>query len=234
MKNLLNKLINPITRFKKGYIDGFQVKSYSQDGEDIILREFLQNDKIKNGFYIDIGAHHPKRLSNTQMFYKMGWSGINIDPLPNSMKLFQKHRKRDINLEIGISINPGKLKYYMFNEPALNGFSDQISKDRDTTINSEYEIINTLDIETYSLKDILDKYLPDKKNIDFMNIDVEGLDFEVLKSNDWTKYKPSYLLVEIYSQNIENILKDEIYLFLKKQGYSLIARTYRTCIFKIL
>jgi len=63
-------------------------KSYSQDGEDVVLASFYENMKNYRGFYVDIGAHHPVRFSNTWMFYKNGWKGINIDPTPGSMKAF--------------------------------------------------------------------------------------------------------------------------------------------------
>lgn len=88
--------------------------SFSQEGEDMILRKLL--DRKTTGFYIDVGAHHPQRFSNTYFFYLKGWSGINIDPIPGRMKLFNQLRNRDINLEIGISESKKSLTYYIFNE----------------------------------------------------------------------------------------------------------------------
>ncbi|HIB94217.1 MAG TPA: SAM-dependent methyltransferase, partial [Candidatus Lambdaproteobacteria bacterium] len=101
---------------------------FSQEGEDVILRRIFEDQK--NGFYIDIGAHHPKRFSNTYYFYDRGWEGINIDATPGSMKIFQKFRPRDINLEIAISEKEQQLTYFMFNEPALNSFSKSLSDKR--------------------------------------------------------------------------------------------------------
>ena len=94
--------------------------SYSQEGEDILLKRIFNNKK--NGFYVDVGAHHPKRFSNTNIFYQMGWRGINIDPMPSSMDLFKRYRPRDINLEFGVAKKKGIMKYYIFNDPALNSF----------------------------------------------------------------------------------------------------------------
>ena len=74
---------------------------YSQEGEDIILRHIF-GDQTK-GFYVDVGAHHPKRFSNTCYFYDRRWQGINLDTLPGSMWFLQKLRPRDKNLEIAIS-----------------------------------------------------------------------------------------------------------------------------------
>ena len=96
-------------------------RSWSQEGEDMVLRRAFE--KKKTGFYVDVGAHYPMRFSNTNFFYSRGWSGINIDAMPGSMKKFEKYRRRDINLELGVAQEEGVLDYYVFNEPALNTFS---------------------------------------------------------------------------------------------------------------
>ena len=110
------------------FFDNYFFKSYSQEGEDMILNKIFEFKK--NGFYIDIGAHHPKRFSNTYFFYKKGWMGINVDAKPGSMYLFNKIRPRDINLEIGLNNEKSVLKYYSFNEPALNTFDKELADER--------------------------------------------------------------------------------------------------------
>lgn len=80
---------------------------------------------------MDVGAHHPKRFSNTHYFYKKGWRGINIDAMPGGMRLFRKIRPKDINLEIAISDKKRVLTYYVFNDHALNGFSKGLPTERD-------------------------------------------------------------------------------------------------------
>jgi len=144
VKTILPKnVIEKLNIIKNNYFDGFSLKSYSQEGEDMILRRLFE--KQKTGFYVDVGAHHPKRFSNTFFFYKKGWRGINIDAMPNSMSLFNKIRSRDINLEIPISDKKQKLKYYMFNEAALNCFSKELAEKRiekdDCTIISEKDVM---------------------------------------------------------------------------------------------
>jgi len=223
-----NKLSIKLYLFKKEYIDGFTTKIYSQEGEDIILSEFFPNKT--DGFYVDVGAHHPMRFSNTHMFYKKGWRGINIDAMPGSMKAFERKRPRDINLEIGVSGKEGEMTFYMFDDPALNGFSMEISKDRDK--NSNFEIIEERKIKTYPLSKILNKYLPKDQKIDFMSIDVEGLDMMVLESNDWKRYSPRYLLVECIGDTVEDIMQDKIYRFLSEKGYKIVGKTYRTLILR--
>src|SRR5690606_16387194 len=115
-----------------------------------------------------------------------------------------------------------KLKFYCFNEPALNGFSKEISEKRNQSGN--YKIIKTIDIETFPLSEILDKHLPPNQKIDFLTIDVEGLDLQVLRSNNWKKYKPDFILVEDQI-DFENLSNSEVYSFLLEQNYELTAKT---------
>jgi FkbM family methyltransferase len=202
--------------------------SFSQEGEDIVL-ESLLTDLPNNykGFYVDIGAHHPFRFSNTYLYYLKGWRGINIDPTPGCMKEFFKYRKRDINLQIGISNKNGKMNFYCFNEPALNTFDEQVANERKNLPN--YHVIKTVEVQVARLKDVFDQYLHPNTKIDFISIDVEGLDKLVLDSNDWNKYRPNFLLVESVINGIEN---PEIGCFLEEKGYSKIASTLRTSIYK--
>ncbi len=208
----------------------FALLSYSQEGEDLILQRIFGNKKI--GFYVDVGAHHPKRLSNTYLFYKKGWRGVNIDAMPGSMIAFKAERPEDTNLEMGVSLTRGELPYYMFNEPALNTFSPIEAKKKDGLGN--YKIVATKTIATYPLKDIFDKHLDKNQSIDFMSIDVEGLDLDVLKSNDWEAYRPRFILVEdLKKQSLSDFYTEsELYTYLGALNYEFIAKTFNTLFFK--
>lgn len=220
--------IDKIVKIKNNYFDGYAFKSYSQEGEDMILRRLFE--KQQTGFYVDVGAHHPIRFSNTYYFYKKGWKGINIDAMPNSMKLFNKIRPRDINIEKPVSDKKQVLRYYAFNEPALNGFSKKLSEERSHK-NNTYHIIFEKDIETSTLKEILDINLPENQEIDFLSIDVEGLDLMVLSSNNFEKYKPKVILIEILGSSLSNINDNEISKFLREKKYSVYAKAVNTVIF---
>ena len=138
-KILPNFLLIFAQRLKAFYKwDKYYHKSWSQEGEDLILARLFENNA--KGFYVDVGAHHPKRFSNTYLFYKKGWTGINIDAMPGSMKSFNKLRKRDINIEKPVSDKKQILTYYAFNESALNGFSKELSEERSNK-NNGYDII---------------------------------------------------------------------------------------------
>lgn len=205
-------------------------RSYSQDGEDMILKALFEQKKGYKGFFVDVGAHHPVRFSNTKYFYNKGWRGINIEPTPDAIKAFKLFRKRDINLNIGIGPEKGSLTFYCFNEPALNSFSKEVSEriDRES---EKYEITQRLEIAVLPLSEVFDKHLKAGQKIDFISIDVEGLDFQVLLSNDWNKYQPEVILVE-ENIDVDEISKSPIYQFLKEKGYKFFAKTLRTCIYR--
>jgi len=232
MKKLLKSLIPPriravIRKFVLNIFDGYATKSYSQEGEDMILRRIFEYSEP--GFYVDIGAHHPKRFSNTYYFYRKGWRGINIDATPGSMKLFNKERGGDINLEIAVANEKREMTYYIFNEPAVNTFDEKFL---DKAIDDGYEMIRKQKIETIALKEILTEYLPKNKKIDFMSVDVEGFDLEVLKSNDFDLFRPSYILVECHGADVNEIEHNDIYNFLREKNYDFFGKTVLTLIFK--
>jgi FkbM family methyltransferase len=225
---LPEKVSNTLKSVKNKTLDGYALKSYSQEGEDIIL-QFVFRDQ-DTGFYVDIGAHHPKRFSNTFKLYKMGWRGINVDPLPGCMEAFRRQRPRDINLEVAVSDRKEELPYYVFEEPALNGFSREISQERDGV--KGHRILSTVLFETQTLAEILDRYLPKGQSIDFFSIDVEGFELRVLKSNDWQKYRPNLVLIEILDVELPNIAGSSVYQFMLSQGYWLFAKSVTTHFFR--
>ncbi|ADE35620.1 FkbM family methyltransferase [Methanohalophilus mahii] len=229
MKEKFNELIPSTIRKKvikiyNYYWAHYSNDSYSQEGEDLILKKIF-GDK-KNGFYIDVGAHHPQRFSNTYYFYRQGWRGINIDAMPGSMYAFNRIRPDDLNLEIPISNKRDVLTYYSFEEPALNGFSVNLNVERA----KKNKIISKTNMETKTLEEVLDLWF-NSSEIDFLSIDVEGLDFQVLNSNNWTKYRPKVVLVESLKKSIENCYNDEMACYMKKNGYIIFAKTFNTVFF---
>lgn len=228
MKRIIPEVfLNLLRKVRSLWPNAYAVKSYSQEGEDMILQRLFEWKAV--GFYVDIGAHHPKRFSNTYIFYQRGWRGINIDALPGTMKVFNKHRPRDINLEIPIGERIEELTYYTFNDPALNGFSVELSTIRNDM--ERYRIISKKKMTTLPLADVLDRYLPDGQEIDFMTVDVEGWDLKVLKSNDWSKYQPKVVLVEIENTDLSDLENNTIVRFLREKDYLVFAKCVNTWIF---
>jgi FkbM family methyltransferase len=215
--------------FPETYKAKFATVSYAQEGEDILLKRIFDSRKKYRGFFVDVGAHHPYRFSNTYLFYQKGWSGINIDAMPDSMKAFKKVRPRDINLEVPISDKKQVLTYYAFSEPALNGFSKEISEHRADL--EHLKLLFTKEIETITLEEILDQYLPKGQSIDFLTVDVEGLDFEVIRSINLAKYTPKVILAEVLKDDLSTLDQNPMVGYLEGYGYSLSAKTVNTAFF---
>jgi FkbM family methyltransferase len=225
---LLPSLRKPLARLRARLFDTYALKSYSVEGEDLILNRILHGKS--RGFYVDVGAHHPRRFSNTHRFYRDGWSGINIEPNPAAMKKFRSERSRDINLQYGVANQPAQLTYYQFDEPALNTFDRSLVESR--LANTPYKLTGTIEVPVERLDRLLQQHLPENQEIDFLSIDVEGLDLQVLQSNDWRRYRPRCVLVESLDTAIEDDMQGEIFLYLRLQGYELLAKTFNTLIFR--
>lgn len=201
-------------------------RCYGQDGEDLILSRLL--DGQAQGFYVDVGAHHPVRFSNTYLFYQRGWCGINIDAMPGSMKKFNKVRPRDINIECGVAGSAGKLMYHCFNEPALNTFDAAEAKHKNTP---PYQMIETVEVAVERLEALLARYLPAGQQIDFLSVDVEGKDEEVLRSNDWSRYRPRFILAETLRTDMLSLGECPVVQFLRSVSYKPVGKAYNTSFF---
>lgn len=197
--------------------------SYSQHGEDLIIRSLFSQMGIARPSYIDIGAHHPFYLSNTAIFYTNGSRGINIEPDPKLFSRFTAKRPGDVNLNIGIGPKADQLTFYTMADPAFNTFSLEEAKKCETwgcTIVSETKVA----VET--LSDVLRKYNKGKFP-DLMSLDVEGLDEVIVRSIDFKQSSPSVICVETISyENAIGIKNYETVRTLEGHGYTVYADTY--------
>ena len=185
-------------------------KSYSQFGEDIIVQNLLRQRK---GVYVDVGAYHPILYSNTYAFYKNGWSGIVIDPNPFCGELFRWFRSKDkfINAAVGSS---DEGVYYQYSDGAYNSLNPAQCN------NKNIRLISKTKVPIRPLSDLLRGI----KSIDFMNVDVERMDADVLKSYNW-EIKPTVIAVE-------GVFGDEIYKFLSDKKYILRVTIGLTMVFE--
>ncbi len=192
--------------------------SFSQCGEDAILAHML---RMPRGTYVDVGAYHPYISSNTFVFYRKGWHGINIDAAPGSMKEFKKVRPRDINLEAAISDEDRELDYYLLDEGhQMNTFS----KENLDKLGYTDKIKQVIKIKTTRLDTILQQHLPNTE-INYFSIDVEGLELSVLKSNNWDKFRPMVILLESFDViDYKNSFDIDVNAYLSARGYKLFAK----------
>jgi len=209
-------------------ITGYRVESYSQQGEDVILRILFEG--VERGFYVDVGAYHPVRYSNTYYFYKRGWHGINIDATPGAVEVFNRYRRRDINLEAAVAKNKRDITLFMFKQGGLNTLSPELAELHSRQ--STRRVISSKVVRTQSLLEILDTYKAPGQEIDFLSVDVEGYDLEALQSNDWKKYVPKVVLCEdLTVTTLEEVGKSEVCRFLRGEGYALFSKCFHTLIF---
>ena len=179
------------------------------EGEDLIISDLTKN--IKNGFYVDAGCYHPLHLNNTYLLYKRSWNGINIDISEFSIKLFNYLRPNDVNINSAVSNMEKEISfYYQKKLSQLSTIKKAISNER------MQGNIKEKKIKSLKLNSILNQSKFKNRQIDFLNIDVEGADFEVLKSLDFTIYEPKIICIEIMEKNI---FESEIYNFLKDLNY---------------
>ena len=213
--------------------------SFAQNFEDLIFQELANN--FRNGqipkIYVDVGAHDPIRFSNTYRLYRNGWRGINIDPLPSCVDRFMKFRPDDINLNIGISSSKGVIEYYNFEEPAFNTLNAERAN---MVIENKYSnLVEKKTIQVDTLQNILDKYLTtefdNNLQIGLLTLDVETMEMDVLKSNDWEKYRPYFIIMESIvnvNESLDKIYKDKAVQFLIELGYIAVAKVANAVFFK--
>jgi FkbM family methyltransferase len=195
-------------------------RSFSQFNEDLLI-DLLFGSK-NNGFYLDIGANDPSFNNNMKRFYDKGWSGINIEPGIDSIKKFCESRIRDINLNIGVGPVKGSLTFYqVIGDSTLSSFNDKIAKKMAAKFGLT---IDEIAIDVLRLIDVYEQYVKDKQ-VDFMSVDTEGLDLEVLQSNDWDRFRPTLIMVEIDNQY------HQIVEYLSHCNYVLVYNNYHNGIF---
>lgn len=179
------------------------------EGEDLVIIENFKN--IKNGIYVDAGCYHPLHLNNTFLLYKKGWRGINIDLSEYSIDLFNYLRPDDININNAVTNFDGEIKFYYQKK-----LSQLTSVKKDTAIRRMQGKIKEKKIKALKLDTILENSKYKNKQIDLLNIDVEGGDFDALRSIDLNIYKPKIICIEI---DEENILSSETYNYLLNLNY---------------
>ena len=212
MNKLIEDSIDKIKLLHNIYIKNkyfIKKKSYSMEGEDLIISEIFKN--IYNGLYVDAGSYHPLHLNNTYLLYKKGWKGINIDLSEYTIKLFNHLRPNDININSAVTNFDGQVKFYYQKK-----LSQLTSIKKNTALKRMQGKIKEKEIEALKLDTIMNNSKFRNKKIDFLNIDIEGGDYEALCSLNFNIYKPKIICIEI---DEKNILESNTYKYLFNLNY---------------
>jgi FkbM family methyltransferase len=206
---LKNKLFYYFYKLLKIYRNKKPSLHFAEFGEDIFVNRILKH--IKYGKYVDVGCYHPYKGSLTAILYNKNWSGINIDLSKTSIDLFNIVRKRDVNLNVAISNFDGEIFYYE-NSP-INQQNSLTKKNNEQ---------NKIKIKCQTINSILEKNFI--KKFDFLNIDVEGSELEVIEGIDLLKYHPSLITIENNNLLLEDYLTDNVYKKLISSDYVFINK----------
>ena len=205
--------------------------SFSQCGEDLIINFIFEKYlKINKPSYLDIGAHHPTYLSNTYFFYQRGCRGVCIEPDPALCENIRNKRSRDICLNAGVGISSKtNAEFYVMTTKTLSTFSREDAEHYQGYGTQKIEKI--LRIPLIPVNEIIQNNFKSCPNL--VSLDVEGLDLDILKSFDFTKYRPEVFCVETltYVEDKSETKLSEINDLLSSKDYMVYADTYINTIF---
>jgi FkbM family methyltransferase len=225
MRNLFRKIITRVI------LPHSQV-AYAQSGEDLILNHLFYKLNISQPSYLDIGANHPAYISNTYFFYLRGSRGVCIEPNPVLYKKIKQFRPGDTVINAGVGIKEqDKADFYLFPYKA-HGLSTFSKEDADywgevgmkSVGKINYERV--IKIPLISINKIIENYFT--KRPDFISLDVEGLDLEILRSLDYERLAPRIICVEtlLYDKEQRETKNLELVKFLTDRGYEVYADTH--------
>ena len=226
VKTIIKKIINKLKKPRNSY------RTYAQGGEDIILNRFFESKGINKPTYLDIGASDPVKFSNTYFFYKKGARGVCIEPNHEIIKKFKRKRKHDQVLNIGIGVNDVQsADFYMMTWHEFNTFSKERAYKYQAYYKGRNNIEKIIKMPLVNINTILEQYF--EKAPDLISIDVEGIDFEIIKTFNFSKYMPMAFCIESIDLSEENkhIKNTELAAFMEQKGYGLYADTYINYIF---
>ena len=225
MSQLRSRIVSQLARVRDVLPGGFGRVSFAQEGEDLILERMFEDRPP--GRYVDVGAHHPLRFSNTHLLFRRGWTGVNIDAAPGSMRAFHRLRPRDVNLELGVAREPGERELYIFDEPALNTFDAARARALD---HPPYKIVDVRKVRCAPLAAILREHAI--AAVDLLTIDAEGYDYEVLQTLDWDATRPHVVLLEQHALGIAALADAPVHAFMTARGYELVAKTFNSVFYR--
>jgi FkbM family methyltransferase len=191
--------------------------SYSQFGEDITAANLLRN--VRFGFYVDIGAHHPLRHSNTALFHIKGWQGVNVEPMSQSLRAFRRFRPHAINVRAAIHREADSVTLYKFR----GGLSNTTVEKRAEGMGASKDIVGEEVVPALSLNDVFERHVPEGVHVNYLTVDIEGYDTEAILAFDLDRYRPDVVCIEIHRPDMMALGKNVVVRYMSDRGYQLYA-----------
>jgi FkbM family methyltransferase len=232
MMKFLKKLIHGLSGTENVVHGSKEYKiSYSQCGEDIIVDFILESCfRIGNPTYLDIGAYHPMVLSNTAFFYRKGSRGVCIEPDPMLHEKLMQERPGDVCLNVGIGVEMGEgMDFYIMSAKTLNTFSKMEAERFQSYGNNKIEKV--IQVPMMPINDVVEKYFHSCPN--FVSLDVESLDLEIIGTWDFSRYRPEVFCIETltYTEDKSERKIHEIIEYMALNEYFVFADTFINTIF---
>jgi FkbM family methyltransferase len=197
-------------------MEGFTL-SHSMTGEDLVLKSIFGKNK-RTGFYVDIGCNNPIQKSNTSKLYLKGWQGICADGNAALIRKFRKIRKRDICLHAIVSDERKEMTFY---QDKRDHEYSSVDRELGNKLRAEGKDLVELKMTSTTLEEIFDQYI-DGRGIDLLCVDVEHHDLQVLKGNNFSKYRPGIICVE-FDGRLGELDSSDLHAFLTGVNYEVLA-----------
>lgn len=164
--------------------------TYAQNYEDLFLERCFAN--LETGRWVDVGAWVPEIDSVTKALSLRGWTGINIEPIPQYFDQLVSRRPNDINLRCAIGRHPGTITMNHIPETGLSTVHAHFAAEAEERSGVTAD---NIEVEVRTLNSVCEQYLNDG-DLHFVKIDVEGSEGEVLASFDLHRFRPWLLIIE--------------------------------------
>lgn len=190
---------------------------YSQFGEDITAANLLRN--VKSGFYVDIGAHHPLRHSNTALFHIWGWRGVTVEPMRQGFRAFRRYRPHAINVRAAIHNDEDSVTLFKFR----GGLSNTTMQERVKGLRKSKDVVGEEVVPALSLNDVFERHVPDGVRVNYLSVDIEGYDIEAMLAFDLARYRPDVVCLELYRPDMLALGENVAVKYMSEHGYQLYA-----------
>jgi FkbM family methyltransferase len=205
---------------------------WALEAEDVLISLLLKAGESAAGRrYIDIGAHHPRRYSTTFLLYRLGWTGLLVEPNPSLARDLRRGRPRDVIEQCAVSNSSGTAIFYVYDNPCYSTLSAEHAArlKNEQGMHARQEIVTSV----RPLRELLDAHSDMFRRAELLKVDAEAHDIEVLRSNDWSRFRPRFVMAEMLGEVAQTAPRAEVAVFLRERGYQLRSFLYHSAIFEL-